>query len=76
MNGSVIPVVGNNLILTPICIIACIKIRLTHPTKTNFVFSSFSKFTFLNTEKTRIIKKIKIKIMAIIPNSSEITEII
>ena len=47
------PVVGNNLILTPMCIIACNNIKLAEPTKINLVVLFDSLSTFLNIEKSR-----------------------
>ena len=70
------PVVGNNLIFTPICIIACIKTKLIDPTKISFILLSFSPSTFLRTEKIKYRNNNNIKIIATTPNSSDITEII
>ena len=68
--------VGNNLIFKPICIIACNNIKLTEPTKINFILLSVSFLPFLKTEKIKIKNNININIIAITPNSSEMTEII
>ena len=45
------PVVGNNLILTPICIIACNNIKLAEPTKINLAVLFASLSTFFKIEK-------------------------
>ena len=74
--GNVIPVVGNNLIFTPIWIIDCNNIKLAQPTKISRFLSLFSISTFLKIENINIKNNIKINIIAITPNSSEITEII
>ena len=70
------PVVGNNRILTPICIIACNNIKLAEPTKINFILLSVSLLTFFKIEKINTKNKTKINIIAITPNSSDMTEII
>ena len=50
-NGKVIPVVGNNLIFTPICIIACNNIKLAEPININLeVLLLFSISTFFKIE--------------------------
>ena len=54
----------------------CINIKLIEPTKINFILLSVSLLTFFKTEKIKVKNKIKIKMIAITPNSSEITEII
>ena len=66
--------VGRILILTPMCIKVCNKIKEIHPIKTNFGRSSFKKLIFLITlyEKTRYNNNIVMTIIA--PNSSDITE--
>ena len=50
------PVVGNNLMLTPICIIACNNIKLAEPTKINLavLFASLSTFFIFSFFKNKI----------------------
>ena len=56
------PVVGNNLILTPICIIACNIIKLAEPTKINLIVLLGSLSTFFKIENE---KDVKIKLILI-----------
>ena len=70
------PVVGNNLILTPTWIKLCNKIIEILPIKTSFILLSFFRLIFWMTlyDRTKYIRIIPITIIA--PNSSAITETI
>ncbi len=69
-------VVGNNLMFTPICIIAFNNIKLAEPTKINLAVLFASLSTFFKIEKINNKNKTNISIITITPNSSDITEII